>query len=131
MAEVLKFHLVSPERKLASLDAISVTLPGIEGDLTVLPNHATFLTSLRPGILSVSSDAGTEEFVVTGGFADVSESTATILAEKSIPKEEANNDFVVSLIEEAEEELETVTESRKASAALRLNDLKVLKELIN
>ena len=50
--EHIIFHLVSPERKLASFDAKSVVIPGMEGDITLLPNHADFLTSLRPGTVS-------------------------------------------------------------------------------
>ena len=131
MTESITFHLVSPERKLASYEASSVTLPGVEGDMTVLPNHSTFLTSLRPGILSVTSDEGTEEFLVTGGFAEVSDSIVTVLAEKSVFINEAEESMVKSLIEETEEEIVAEGESKKARTALRLNDLKTLNELIS
>ena len=49
MADTLQFDLVSPERKLASVAATSVQIPGIGGDFTAMPNHAPFLTTLRPG----------------------------------------------------------------------------------
>ena len=131
MSETIKFHLVSPERKLAALEANSVTLPGVEGDMTVLPNHSTFLTALRPGILAVDSDQGAQEFIVTGGFAEISDSVATVLAEKSVPKMEVEKSFIEGLIAETEEEVSSLGDNKKASVALRLNDLKILNELIS
>jgi F-type H+-transporting ATPase subunit epsilon len=131
MAERITFHLVSPERKLASFDAKSIVIPGMEGDMTLLPNHADFLTSLRPGILVVEDNAVIKEFLVTGGFVEVSESVVTVLAEKAVPKLEAQKSFIEHFIEEAEEELSNSTEGNKARADLRLNDLKTLAELLN
>lgn len=131
MAENITFHLVSPERKLALIEAKSVTVPGLEGDMTVLPNHARFLTSLRPGMLLVNSLEGTEEFLVTGGFAEIVDSTITVLAEKSIPKSEIKKEFIMNLISEAEEESSRVTDKRKALVDLRLNDLKTIYEQFN
>ena len=86
MADTLQFDLVSPERRLASLKATSVQIPGAEGDLTAMPAHAPLLTTLRPGILTVTGPDGTEEFAVTGGFAEISGDAATILAEQAYPK---------------------------------------------
>ena len=51
MADTLQFDLVSPERKLASVEATSVQIPGMDGDFTAMPNHAPFLTTLRPGVV--------------------------------------------------------------------------------
>ena len=65
MTEKITFHLVSPEKSLASLDVKSISVPGIEGDMTLLPNHADFLTTLRPGIIQVETDNGPQEFLVT------------------------------------------------------------------
>jgi F-type H+-transporting ATPase subunit epsilon len=131
MAEYVTFHLVSPERKLASIDAKSVVIPGVEGDITLLPNHADFLTSLRPGILVVEDSANVQEYLVTGGFVEVSNSVATVLAEKAVLKVEADKAFIGQFIEEAEEEASNTTERHKARADLRLNDLRTLVELLN
>jgi F-type H+-transporting ATPase subunit epsilon len=126
MAEHITFHLVSPERKLASIDAKSVVIPGTEGDITLLPNHADFLTSLRPGILVVEDSATVQEFLVTGGFVEVSKSTATVLAEKAVLKSEVDKTFLEYFIGEAEDEVSNSNESHRARADLRLNDLRTL-----
>jgi len=79
MADSLNFDLVSPERSLASFEATSVQLPGSEGDMTAMANHEPVLTTLRPGILSVSAAGGVNEYVVTGGFAEVTAQGVTVI----------------------------------------------------
>ena len=70
---MLNFELVSPERMLASREAGAVTVPGQMGDLTAMPGHAAFLTTLRPGFVVVD---GGERYVVTGGFAEIAGDTS-------------------------------------------------------
>ena len=69
MANTMQFDLVSPERRLASLETTAVQIPGADGDLTAMPGHAPVITNLRPGILKVESPSGNTDYVVTGGFA--------------------------------------------------------------
>lgn len=85
MADTMQFDLVSPERSLASLAATAVQLPGAEGDMTAMPDHAPVITTLRPGIVRVQSPEGDAEFVVSGGFAEVTASSASVLAERALP----------------------------------------------
>ena len=131
MAEYITFHLVSPERKLASIEAKSVVIPGMEGDITLLPNHADFLTSLRPGILVVEDSATVQEFLVTGGFVEVSDSTATVLAENAVLKSEVDNSFLAHFIKDAEDEATSTGKGYRARADLRLNDLRILVDSLN
>ena len=131
MSELINFNLVSPERKLASLDALSVIIPGAEGDMTALPNHAPFLTAIRPGVLTVNKVDGMEEFIVTGGFAEISDSGTTVLAEHSIPRLEVDKDFLDTLLKDAETAAETAKDERQALADLRLNDVRALIDLLN
>jgi F-type H+-transporting ATPase subunit epsilon len=49
----MQFDLVSPERRLASLQASEVQIPGADGDMVAMPGHAPVITTLRPGILRV------------------------------------------------------------------------------
>ena len=130
MSELINFNLVSPERKLASLDALSVIIPGAEGDMTALPNHAPFLTAIRPGVLTVNKVDGMEEFIVTGGFAEISDSGTTVLAEHSIPRLEVDKDFLDTLLKDAETEAETAKDERRSLADLRLNDVRTLIDLL-
>ena len=75
------FDLVSPEKLLFSGDVEQVDVPGAEGDFGVLANHAPFVATLRPGILTVHGASGEQKIVVLGGFAEVSAQGLTVLAD--------------------------------------------------
>jgi F-type H+-transporting ATPase subunit epsilon len=89
MAETMQFDLVSPERRLASMQVAQVQIPGADGDLTAMPDHAPLITTLRPGVLRVSGPEGDAAYVVTGGFAEISPEGTSVLAEKAMPVAEA------------------------------------------
>ena len=55
MADTMQFDLVSPERRLASMQVQAVLVPGADGDLTAMADHAPLITTLRPGMLLVES----------------------------------------------------------------------------
>ena len=98
----MQFELVSPERKLASVEASEVQIPGAEGDFTAMPDHAPVITTLRPGYLTVVSAGGTEQYFVTGGFAEVSGESTTVLAERAYAKADMTADLQAELLAEAE-----------------------------
>jgi len=85
MAE-MQFELVSPERSLASLQVTEVQLPGSDGDMTAMADHAPVITTLRPGMVRAVSSAGATEYFVTGGFAQVTATGTTVLAERAYEK---------------------------------------------
>lgn len=84
MADTMQFDLVAPEQRLASVPAREVRLPGADGDMTVMPGHAPVITTLRPGIVRVMGEGKDLEFTVTGGFAEVTGTGCTVLAERSV-----------------------------------------------
>jgi F-type H+-transporting ATPase subunit epsilon len=102
MADMMKFELVSPERKLASVEASEVQIPGAEGDFTAMPDHAPVITTLRPGMLRVITASSTDEFFVTGGFAEVSSESTSVLAERAFAKADITDELKAELIAEVE-----------------------------
>ena len=80
----VKLEIVSPERLLLSETVNSVTVPGAEGYFTVLGDHAPFMTTMRPGFVTVTNSSNVAHvYYVRGGFADVSPEGLTILAEEA------------------------------------------------
>jgi F-type H+-transporting ATPase subunit epsilon len=80
----LKFELVTPARLERASDVYMVTVPGSEGDFSVLEGHAPFMATLRNGAITVYATQGSEGEVINveGGFAEVNEAGLTILAER-------------------------------------------------
>ena len=109
MADTMQFDLVSPERRVASLEVTSVQIPGADGDMTAMPGHAPLITTLRPGILRVESTGGTQEYVVTGGFAEIGENLS-VLAERALPREELSQETFDAILEEARAALNNAKE---------------------
>jgi F-type H+-transporting ATPase subunit epsilon len=116
------FELVSPERVLFSGEATEVVVPASEGEITVLAGHAPFMSSLRTGVVRID---GTKRLFVRGGFADVSATGVTLLAEQAVPVEEIDAEKVAGQIKDAEEDLrDAKTEAAKAAAADKVAALK-------
>ena len=137
MAETFQFDLVSPERSLASLQAHSVQIPGAEGDMTVMADHAPVITTLRPGVLRVEGPGGTAEFVVTSGFAEIRAAGASVLAEKAVPVAEMTRAQLDEMVAEARARYEAATKAEAADhnivddAAKLLADMEALGTHIN
>ena len=96
------FDLVSPARLLLSQEVTQVDVPGIEGDFGVLAGHAPMVATLKPGVMTVFAPGGTQRFVVFGGFAEVSPSGMTVLAEVATPLAEANRTEIAEQIRQLE-----------------------------
>jgi F-type H+-transporting ATPase subunit epsilon len=103
MASTVQFDLVSPERRLASFPATEVQIPGSMGDMTAMEGHAATITSLRPGVLRVVSADGVKSFVVTGGFAEISATGVSVLAEQAVSLDEASGATLDLLVADASE----------------------------
>lgn len=83
--KTLKFELVSPERILASEDAVMVVVPGADGDFGAMADHAPLVSSIRPGVVSVHLPSGdVKKIFITAGFADVTAGLCSVLAEEAV-----------------------------------------------
>lgn len=103
MAGTLQFDLVSPERRLASVVATEVQIPGAMGDMTAMEGHAPTITTLRPGILRAIGAEGARAYVVTGGFAEISATGVSVLAERAVPLEEMTSALMDALVADVSE----------------------------
>lgn len=105
MAQTFKFELVSPEKVVLSGDAEQVLMPGSEGDMTILPGHAPVVSTLRPGVLSVSFDGSSARVFVKQAFAQVDPDRLTVLAEKAVDVTELTGEVLAQEVAQAEAEL--------------------------
>ena len=101
MAGTMQFDLVSPERKLASAQATEIMIPGADGDMTAMEGHAPTITSLRPGLLKVTGAEAMKAYVVTGGFAEISATGVSVLAEQAVPLSELTPAQLDALVADA------------------------------
>ena len=115
----LALEIISPERLLLARDVDMVVVPGTEGDLGVLPGHSKLVTSLRGGLVDIYEGGKiTDRFFVTGGFAEVTESRCSVLADEIIRQADINPAVAQAKLAEA----------KAAFEALDLNDAEAYRE---
>ena len=81
MTQKLILSIVTPEKQLVSEEVDQVNVPGTEGDLGILHDHAPIQTLLRAGQLSYEKEGETIFMVVSGGYLEVTDNRVTVLAE--------------------------------------------------
>jgi F-type H+-transporting ATPase subunit epsilon len=107
MADKVEFELVSPEKLLMSQPVDMVVVPGGEGNFGVLAGHAPMIATVRPGTIDVyEGDRVTDRIFIAGGFAEVTETRCTVLAEQAINVSELDRGEVDQEIKDLGEDIE-------------------------
>ena|SRR5690349_8981638 len=131
MADTLHFSLVSPERELFSGEVAQVDAPGTEGEFGVLPKHAPFMTTLKPGVVRIYEGGNVTPVFVRGGFADVTPQGLTILAEEAVQLEDVDvAELDAELAKVRSDANDPGDEARRKRAAERLEYLEALKAAV-
>ncbi|NYZ13608.1 F0F1 ATP synthase subunit epsilon [Azospirillum sp. RWY-5-1] len=129
MADKVEFELVSPEKLLASQPVDMVVVPGAEGDFGVLAGHAPMISTVRPGIIEVhDGDRVVNRVFVAGGFAEVTATRCTVLAEQAVPVTEIDRAKAEQELKDLNEDLadaKTDAERQQVEAKLAVAQAKV------
>lgn len=88
MAEQLQLDVVTPDRRVLAEPVDTVTLPGLGGELGILPGHTPLISQLQTGVLSYERSGRTFQLHVSGGFVEVNDDRISVLAEiAELPEE--------------------------------------------
>ena len=77
----LQLDVITPERRLLSEQVDAATVPGLNGELGILPGHTPLISQLKTGVLSYTQGATTRRLLVSGGFVEVNEDRVSVLAD--------------------------------------------------
>ncbi len=133
----MQLDIVTAEHEVFSDQVSGVVVPGTEGELTVLPNHAPLLTAIQPGELRIMQEGSTDTFMaVGGGFLEVMANKVVILAdaaERADEIDEARAQEAVTRAEERVAHRETDMDLDRAMTSLRRSQtrLKVVRRRRN
>jgi F-type H+-transporting ATPase subunit epsilon len=84
----LQLDVVTPDRRVLAESVEMVTVPGLGGELGILPGHTPLISQLQTGVLSYVKDGRTFQLHVSGGFVEVNEDRVSVLAEiAELPEE--------------------------------------------
>jgi len=106
MEDNFKLEIIAPDRIIFSNDVKMVTLPSYEGDMSVLKNHISIVTLLRPGIIKVKkNDANFEEFFIQDGAVEYFNDSLVVLSASAINVKDLSKEFVDDLNKDTQDKL--------------------------
>ena len=103
MSEKFNLEIVSPEKVIIKQQVTSVTIPSFEGEMTILTNHISTITFLRPGIININENK--RKFFVEEGTVEFSKNNLTILSSTIIDLDNLSKNAISIMIEESKKEL--------------------------
>lgn len=126
----IRCEIVSQDRTVFEGDVDMVVIPGMDGEMGILPNHAPLLSTIRLGVIKVRMAGREENFVITGGLVEVQPDIVTILADAAENVEEINVSRAEEARQRAQERLEEgpppgTDVYLAAEAALRRSNLRL------
>ncbi|HXU38493.1 MAG TPA: ATP synthase F1 subunit epsilon [Blastocatellia bacterium] len=107
MAELIHLEVVTPERKVFEAEVARVEVPGLDGELGILPGHTELVSLLKPaGLLTYHIGDETGEMAISDGLVEVSGDRVTVLANKATRPEDIDLARALKVKEGAEQSLQ-------------------------
>ncbi len=88
MADKIQLEVVTPERRVLAESVDMVTVPGLGGELGILPGHTPLISQLQTGVLTYAQDGKNSQLHVSGGFVEVRDDHVAVLADVAERPEE-------------------------------------------
>jgi len=118
----VNLKIIKPDRIYIEEDFEHVIIPGVEGDIDILPAHAPYITQIRPGIISVFQNGEKKEYSIHDGFVTVENDKIVIVTDKIESPDEIDVERAEKAKQRAEERLKATKSDidyRRAELALR------------
>jgi F-type H+-transporting ATPase subunit epsilon len=105
MANKIHLEIITPEKRALREEVDEVVLPGLTGELGVLPDHEPLITQLKTGVLTYRQGASQQKLHVSGGFAEVLGDKVSVLSDVAEKPNEIDVERAKSALERAEKRL--------------------------
>jgi F-type H+-transporting ATPase subunit epsilon len=114
MANTILLEVVTPAKAVLDVKATEVVLPGIQGELGILPGHLPLLTALDVGTMVVKMDGKSRSFVLDGGFAEILREKITVLTEACEGVDDIDIEHARQVMAQAEKDIKELEERSKS-----------------
>ena len=101
MPENFSLEIISPDKTLFNSEVTQVCIPAYEGMMTILKDHISLITFLRPGFIEVENNSKTSKFYIEEGTVEFSDNKLLILSSSAIQVEKLAKDSVKKMLEES------------------------------
>jgi F-type H+-transporting ATPase subunit epsilon len=125
----LRLEIVTPEARTYSDDVDSVVIPGVEGELGILPQHVALMTQLLPGELRITKNGQETRLAVGEGFVEVTGEKVSVLTDMAVPELDIDEAAAEEAMRRAEEALKNEHLDEEGLAAAQAAMLKSLAQL--
>ncbi len=126
---VLHLEIVTPEARIFEAEVDQVVVPGIEGELGILPQHVSLMTQLQPGELRIYQNGKESRLAVGEGFLEVRPDKVSVLTDMAIHEGDIDEKTVTEAIERAEKEMKDQSLSHEELATVQASLQKSLAKL--
>ena len=127
MSEEFKIEIVNPEKSFFSKeDVTEVIVPAFEGEMGILKDHISIISFLKPGIITIQSKSGKENFFVEDGIIEFKNNNLSVLTSSIFNLKDADKKKIQDLIKSAEEEIKVpeITDQAKYLADQKIEVLR-------
>jgi F-type H+-transporting ATPase subunit epsilon len=104
MSKKIKFKIVTPERTVFEQDVEQITLPVVDGEVTIMPDHRSYIAALKAGEIMFKIDGKETLLVVSSGFIEFNDNVLVVLADTA----EAAEEIDLARAEEARKRAEQI-----------------------
>ena len=125
----LRLEIVTPEAKTFSDDVESVVIPGVDGELGILPQHIGLMTQLLPGELRITKSGQETRLAVGEGFVEVTGDKVSVLTDMAVAESDIDENAVEEAIRRAEAAMKDDHLDAEGHASVQASLLKSLAQL--
>jgi len=122
----LLLEIITPVKVVLSEEVDEITIPTIEGEISILPNHVNLLTKVIPGEMVIRKGAKADLFAIMGGFLEVANNHVNVLADYAIHAE----DIEIAKVEEAKERAQKAMKEKTTEEGFRVANAELAKSIL-
>ena len=119
----LVLDIVTPEKKIFSGPVDNIYLPGVDGEMGILPSHAGLVTALKPGELRYLHEGKVEMLAIGSGFAEVTGTKVIVLTDSALGEAEIDEEHVEAAIQRANVKLASIDHNLDAEEVAYLQGI--------
>lgn len=122
----LVLEIITPTKVVLSEEVDELTVPTVDGEISILPNHVNLLTKLMPGEMVIRNGSKSDLFAVTGGFLEILDNHVNLLADYAIRAD----DIEIAKVEEAKERAQKAMKEKLNEEDFRVANAELAKSLL-
>ena len=130
MSENFNLEIISPDQTIIKTDTKQVTIPSFEGLMGILKDHISLVTFLRPGLIEVQTDKGSDKFFVEDGIVEFNNNHLLILSSTAVNVKSLSKNQIDKMIQDSEETIgnKDIKDKEKYILSYKLDTLKEIRQ---